>query len=234
MSRTREHKSHSKVFGIGLAKTGTTSLCAALRILGYSAIDFPIGLRGVEHHDAATDIPIADSFELLDRRYPRSKFIYTVRQRDDWIRSCDTHWVRFINCGRETRPEAVELIKRLYGTIDFDATLFREAYDRHESRVLSYFSSRSDDLLVIDVCAGESGWKSLCTFLGKEMPNVPFPHVNKTKQLLEHHLQRSGIFTKIITNRPLKKIVRKAKKVNRMLTHRNELGKGDGDPPTIL
>jgi hypothetical protein len=182
----------------------------------------------------AEDVPIADSFELLDRKYPGSIFIYTVRERDDWIKSCKKYWARFIGSGRETRPEAIELLKRIYKTVDFDSNLFRKAYDRHEKRVLSYFLHRPQDLLIIDISSGESGWKPLCSFLEKDVPDAPFPHVNKTKNLFEHHLQRSGILTKITTNRPLKKLVRKAKKVNRMLTHRNELGKRDGDPPTVV
>jgi hypothetical protein len=211
----------SKIFGIGLSKTGTTSLCEALRMLGYTAIDFPLDLRGVEEHDAATDTPIADSFELLDRRYPGSKFIYTVRQRDEWVRSCKTHWARFIDCGCETRPEAVELFKRLYGTIDFDANLFVEVYDRHEMRVLSYFSRRPDDLLVIDICSGESGWESLCAFLGKEVPHSPFPHMNKMKAQFEWYLDEHEKLRKIVNHRVWKKTKKRTKKAIRIIVNRS-------------
>ena len=185
--------SQSKIFGIGLSKTGTTSLCEALCILGYSAIHFPLGLRGVEEHDAATDTPIADKFELLDRRYHGSKFIYTVRQRDDWIRSCRTHWARFIDRGRETRQEVAELYERLYGSLEFDANLFEYAYERHAMRVLSYFSNRSDDLLIIDICSEKSDWEPLCSFLGKERPNREFPHMNKKKNLVKHYLDTNSL-----------------------------------------
>jgi Sulfotransferase domain len=173
----------SKVFGIGLSKTGTTTLNEALQILGYSALHYPVGLRGVEQHDAATDTPIADRFEMLDRTYPGSKFVYTVRQRDDWLRSCKTHWARSV----DPREEVKELSERLYGTAQFDAELFEEAYGRHEKRVLDYFSKRMDDLLVINLCSGNDEWAALCSFLGKKVPDCPFPHGNRTKKDLEHY-----------------------------------------------
>jgi hypothetical protein len=37
-----------------------------------------------------------------------------------------------------------------------------------------------DKLLVFDV---HEGWKPLCDFLGKEVPDVPFPHLNETSKL---------------------------------------------------
>ena len=202
----------AKIFGIGLAKTGTTSLSEALRMLGYSAIDYPIGLRGVAEHDAATDIPIADSFELLDREYHGSKFIYTVRERDEWLGSSKTHWARLIDSGRLTNADKAMLIKRLYGTVDFDAKHFAEAYDRHEARVLTYFANRPDDLLVVDICCGENGWEPLCSFLGKEVPNCPFPHANKTNNTFQYYL---SMIRESDTSNLIEKYVKKVEKKTR-------------------
>jgi hypothetical protein len=211
--------SQSKIFGIGLARTGTTTLNKALQILGYSAVDFPLGLRGIEEHDAATDVPVADCFEFLDRKYPGSKFIYTIRRRDCWLKSCQAHWARYIDAGREIRPEAAELTKRMYGTIDFDATLFVNAYDNHEKRVLNYFKYRPGDLLIMNICSGESGWEPLCAFLKKEIPDTPFPRVNKTKNLFEYQLEKMKVFEIITASKIWKKIVKKARRVNRVLRH---------------
>jgi hypothetical protein len=33
----------------------------------------------------------------------------------------------------------------------------------------------------------KDGWKPLCEFLGKEVPNEPFPHVNEGKWLTRFH-----------------------------------------------
>lgn len=59
----------AKGFGIGLSKTGTISLFAALALLGYRAAE----------HDVATDLPLAAFYPQLDERYPGSKFILTLR-----------------------------------------------------------------------------------------------------------------------------------------------------------
>ena len=172
----------SKIFGIGLSRTGTTSLTEALGLLGFSAVHFPISTQEIELHDAAADLPIADAFERLDATFPGSKFIYTVRERTRWIESCRRHWLRKQG---KTNDIHREFRRRLYGTIDFDPDLFTQAYDRHENRVLSYFAARPHDLLVVDICGGRAGWEVLCSFLGVPVPNTPFPNTNRIDSVNE-------------------------------------------------
>ena len=81
--------SKSKIFGIGLSKTGTTSLARALEILGYKTRDYlgvtryssgdlsSIDLDEIETNDAFTDTPVPSFYRELDSRYPGSKFILT-------------------------------------------------------------------------------------------------------------------------------------------------------------
>jgi sulfotransferase family protein len=166
----------SKIFGIGLSKTGTTSLTEALRILGFSAVHYPTSIREIELHDAAADLPVADAFESLDATFPGSKFIYTVRERTRWVESCRRHWKRKQGEIEDIRRE---FRRRLYGTIDFDPDLFVQAYNRHEHRVLSYFAARPHDLLVLDICGGRADWGMLCSFLGAPVPHTPFPNTNR-------------------------------------------------------
>ena len=172
----------SKVFGIGLSRTGTTSLNDALEILGFSAIHYPISLEQIELYDAATDLLVAATFEILDTKFPGSKFLYTVRGRESWLASCRQHWLR-----KQENVDDInrELRRQLYGTIDFDPGLFAQAYDRHESRVLHYFAERPHDLLVLDICGGRAGWEVLCSFLGVPVPNTPFPNTNRIDSLNE-------------------------------------------------
>ena len=49
----------AKIFGIGLSKTGTSSLSEALEILGYSTVHFPRSLSEIAYYDAATDSTVA-------------------------------------------------------------------------------------------------------------------------------------------------------------------------------
>ncbi|MEX0852347.1 MAG: sulfotransferase family protein [Bauldia sp.] len=179
--------SASKVFGIGLSKTGTTSLFAALHRLGYraatyrhlQALEVPGWLNGdfsmdyLTLWDAITDLPVATYFHDLDRRYPGSKFVLTCRDIDSWLDSANRHWLR-----RPMRDDGFGREVRLatYGIVGFDPARFRFVYQAHERNVRWHFRDRPDDLLVMNLAEGD-GWPELCRFLGKEAPDEPFPHV---------------------------------------------------------
>ncbi len=173
----------AKVFGIGLSRTGTRSLDAAFKELGLRSEHLLFDLDRIAHLDAATHAPVARAYEELDRRYPGSRFILTVRSRDDWLESCR----RFFR--REPASGSTEdLLLDLYGTTTFDADSFAAAYRAHRRDVLRHFRRRPGDLLVLDVCGGE-GWEKLCAFLGLPVPDVPFPHRHQAPadDLLELH-----------------------------------------------
>jgi hypothetical protein len=86
----------NKVFGIGLPKTGTTSLNAALNHLGLKSIHNPLDLRRQAHEgqycfdrddwDALTNFG-EHFYPQLDEAYPGSKFILTVRDEEEWADS---------------------------------------------------------------------------------------------------------------------------------------------------
>ncbi len=181
---------HGKIFGIGLSKTGTSSLAQALQILGYKTLDnmgasryvagdlSSIDLATVEAHEALTDTPIPSFYRELDARYPGSKFILTVRDRPGWLKSCMKQFnARFAETQSEPNRR---LFEDLYGTNVFDEARFSAGYDRFVAGVLDYFKDRPSDLLVLDVAGGE-GWEKLCPFLGKPIPDVPFPKANVTQ-----------------------------------------------------
>lgn len=97
-----------KVICAGLSKTGTTSMAAALRILGLTVHDWPehctihadewlnILHRGkipdfaamYNNVDAVTDIPAAFWFQEILEVFPDAKVILTVRDNEDvWVES---------------------------------------------------------------------------------------------------------------------------------------------------
>ena len=163
-----------KIFGIGLAKTGTTSLNDAFAILGIASIGCPASISDIRRFEAATDGIVADRFEELDRVFPHSKFIYTVRDRNSWLRS----YTGYRGRKHSPMPGSEEMTRRLYGTTGTDEQTLIEAYQRHERHVLEYFRDRPDDLLVMDICGGRADWEALCVFLGKPVPEEPFPSSN--------------------------------------------------------
>jgi len=169
----------AKVFGIGLSRTGTVSLSAALTRLGYSTKHYPHLLKIVElsrQYDALTDSPVAPYAEVLDRLYPDAKFILTVRDVADWLESCRRHWAR--RAIADIRPGWKLWNRRAnYGMETYDAEAFARSYHAHASRVCAYFEGRPGQLLILDICGGE-GYERLCPFLGLPVIDEPFPHLN--------------------------------------------------------
>jgi Sulfotransferase domain/Inositol monophosphatase family len=181
-----------KIFGIGLSKTGTTSLAGALEVLGYHTRDYPgltryepgklesIDAQVLEQHEALTDTPIPSFYRELDRHYPGSKFVLTVRDMDAWLLSCKKQFTAKL--AEKQNDAHNRLFIDMYGTAVFDEELFRRGYQRFVDGVLAYFAQRPADLLVLDVAAGQ-GWNELCAFLGKPVPELAFPKSNVTRIL---------------------------------------------------
>ena len=178
----------TRIFGIGLHKTATTSLHAALQILGYESAHWPSGAwaRAVleemtakgfsptlEKTYAASDLPISILYKELDKAYPGSKFILTIRNESEWLRSVRDHF-SYRNPYRwewDKWPISNRIHRMVYGRKDFDYDTFRERYRRHNEGALDYFRDRPDDLLVMN----SPDWPALCGFLGKPIPQVPYP-----------------------------------------------------------
>jgi hypothetical protein len=182
--------SKPKIFDIGLAKTGTTSLNDAFAILGIASIGCPTSIGSIKRFEAATDGIVADRFEELDRVFPGSKFIYTVRDPDSWLRS----YTRYRGRKLPASEAHTEKVRRLYGTTGTDPQTLLDAYQRHDRHVMEYFRNRPQDLLIMNICGGEADWESLCAFLDRPIPDVAFPSSNErfTDNIFLHllyHLQ---------------------------------------------
>lgn len=191
-----------KIFGIGLSKTGTSSLVSALRILGINAIHYPCDratlqqLRGgnyqlsiLEQCQAVAE-SIAPFYGQLDKCYPHSKFIMTVRDRAAWLESAKAHWQFVDEWSRRNadfRDFSEFICTATFGVSTFAESRFQFVYDLHTRNVREFFRSRPADLLVIDICGGE-GWKKLCPFLQKAIPSVSFPFANRKQD--KHEGQR--------------------------------------------
>lgn len=184
-----------KIFGIGLSRTGTSSMATALQRLGFLHGHFfnPFSEAVLEEQDfalldSANDTPVCYRFEQLDRLFPNARFILTERPLETW------------------EPSLTRLMRRQFGAGDIDALLHRAtaspagnllpehaatwaalyaghaslqaAYTAFEARVISHFSARPGKLLRHNVFAGD-GWQSLCEFLGREPPDSPYPYENR-------------------------------------------------------
>jgi Sulfotransferase domain len=190
----------SKVFGIGLSKTGTSSLDRALNELEIRSIHFPCDrtthdelaagnyrLSILQKYQAATDIPIAPFYAQLDAAYPNSRFILTVRDVDSWLHSVRKHW-DFMWRWAENDRNFCEFIMFIsacaYGVHRYQRDRFIYVYHRHLYEVRDYFQNRPNDLLILNICSGD-GWEQLCPFLDVPVPNRPFPYANRSEEKLE-------------------------------------------------
>lgn len=177
----------AKIFGIGLNKTGTTTLHECGRILGYRCTscsrsllddvitrrDFTEVKRVVAEYDLFEDWPWPLIYRDLDQLFPGSKFVLTVRKSEDsWLKSLRSHSLR-------TSP--VRTCRKLAYGFDYPHGHEQEHidfYNRHNSEVRQYFSNRPDDF--IELCWEQGdGFAELCRFLDVEQPDAPLPHANR-------------------------------------------------------
>ncbi len=197
--RVDKFSRQEKVFGIGLSKTGTSSLTEALNLLGIRSAHYPHDERTydelrngnyrlsiLEEYQGVVDIPVAPYFPQLDGEFPGSKFILTIREKEAWLRSCEVHW-RLMMEWWHNFPQFKrfhEFISAVvYGAIAFNRGRFAFVYDTHARNARDYFKDRPRDFLVLDICGGE-GWEKLCPFLGLPVPDAPFPRANEWMHLL--------------------------------------------------
>jgi hypothetical protein len=188
----------TRIFGIGLHKTATTSLHSALSILGFDSAHWKSGdwardiydemvltnkSKTLEHNYALSDLPISLLYPQLDQSYPNSKFILTIRNESKWIESVRSHWSYARNPHRwewDVYPISNRLHQVLYGRKTFDAEIFLARYRKHNDEVRGYFRNRQADLLTLNVDEGER-WEQLCPFLDKPIPSCDYPKEYQTR-----------------------------------------------------
>jgi hypothetical protein len=120
----------AKVFGIGSARTGSTSLAEAMHSFGYrignqaeaelliddwSVRDFRRIVRYCQNADAFQDVPFSLDYTYiaLDQAFPGSQFILTVRgSADEWFESLKRLHTRLAGTGQ--LPTATDLKEITY------------------------------------------------------------------------------------------------------------------------
>ncbi len=197
-----------KVFCIGFPKTGTTSLEVALGRLGYTVCrgnsqnnhsnylmalqlhgDTEAIARLIRQFDAFADMPWGgtDMYLWLSRRYPDACFVHTVREKEAWYRSLLNQMRKMGSHGREPLDAfdaaggygASLTVRRTWRVADPVAEKDRvlEYYTRLNTEIRSHFAGR-DNFLSLDLTR-DPEWSALCSFLGRAVPDEPFPHQNR-------------------------------------------------------
>ncbi len=177
----------NKVIGVGFHKTGTSTLGHCLQLLGYQHISHSreafLLYQASETSAILTLMAYFDSFEdwpwpLLYReiyaRFPESKFILTTRANEErWFASLANHV-------RRGAGEEFKYRKYIYGyeNPEDNNQAHIETYLHHNRAVREFFADKAGALLEVCWETGD-GWHELCSFLGVEIPNIPFPHSNQ-------------------------------------------------------
>lgn len=186
----------TRVFGVGMHKTSTTSLHHAFKILGYDSWHWKSAREAraiysemmtfgksslLERYYALADLPITLLYEQLDRAYPGSRFILTTRDERSWLDSVERHWNHDSNPWRaqwDRDSFSHQVHQLLYGQKNFNAEVFLTRFRRHNGELREYFKHRAQDLLVMET----PGWTELCAFLGKSIPDTDYPYQNLTRK----------------------------------------------------
>lgn len=176
-----------KILGIGWAKTGTTSLAECLKILGYchksqdldlterwGGTDWDLLRQAAEPYETFEDWPWLLLYREFDQWFPGTRFVLTRRDEQAWLRSYRNQLSRVSQGARDSRIRSL-----LYGLPFPDVTdeQLLARYRKHNVDAVAYFADRPGDLLVVDWTKGD-GWAELCAFLGKPVPDIPFPNAN--------------------------------------------------------
>lgn len=179
----------TKVFGVGLHKSGTSSLRIALKTLGYrvcgpnrkllraiSRGDYSGIDEVVSQYDAFEDLPWSLIFEYLFERYgSRSKFVLTTRESAErWFASIENH-------ARTSGPlsDTWRLVYNTYRPFGHKDQYIQK-YNSHNARVREFFTQHGANNRLLELCFERGdGWAELCNFLAEPIPEIPFPHTNR-------------------------------------------------------
>ncbi|XP_076804097.1 uncharacterized protein LOC143448306 [Clavelina lepadiformis] len=216
-----------KVICAGLPKTGTKSLCAALRILGFTVYDFEeqcwlirdklqkamdVGCTAEEYHDmfqgvdAVTDLPACLLWEEISKAFPKAK------DEKEWLKSF-LHQMSVIRDNIVLRI-LLKFTRTGSKVTHFGDTAGRVGFGFPHSKVFKFLPINEKVLLmrykqhnayVMQTAPKDrflaynvkDGWESLCKFLDLPVPSEEFPHKNKSGVFIDELMEDSLMFRRI-------------------------------------
>ncbi len=192
-----------RIIGAGFPRTGTLSTHAALTRLGFPCYhmaevamrpdhtrawhDFLCENKPMNWHElfadfeATVDAPAAFFYREIFETFPDAKIILNLREPQAWYRSYMTlsavteelRRARADNPALDLWLTTVETVHTLVAD-SFDEEDCIRAFENHNRRVQEEIPA--ERLLTFRV---QDGWEPLCEFLGCEVPDEDFPHLNE-------------------------------------------------------
>jgi sulfotransferase family protein len=200
-----------QIIGPGFGRTGTNSLKIALEHLGFGPChhmfevrdnpallsDWEAAARGekvdwdkvFQGYRSQVDWPGARYWRDLAQHFPQAKVILTVRDPDAWFDSVQATIVPFL-AARGAHPSShVNAIAEMgYQTVAAQVFDNRISDRVHATRVFREHIAQvkaeipAERLLTVDL---REGWQPLCDFLEVEVPDIPFPRTNSSKEFVQ-------------------------------------------------
>ncbi|MDP6033257.1 MAG: sulfotransferase [Candidatus Marinimicrobia bacterium] len=204
-----------KVFGAGFGRTGTMSLKFALEKLrigpcyhmrevvsrpshiklwyDISRGEHPNWNRLFSGFNSAVDFPVCLFYKQLINIFPEAKFILTLRDFDTWYISTANTIYKVPSILPDWFERVVYPI-RMFIVMQVNLIwvgLFKNNFSDREATKLVYYEHMesvkkiipADKLLIYNV---KEGWEPLCEFLDVDVPDIPFPKVNDTAEMLRN------------------------------------------------
>ncbi|KAF2171715.1 hypothetical protein M409DRAFT_50373 [Zasmidium cellare ATCC 36951] len=159
-------------------------------------------------YTATADAPTVLFAPELMAAYPNAKLILTTQPRgvDAWLRSVRNSYYRVANWvvlekilmpyDKAFTQPYVTLLRRIMEiwcgnepfavARDFDAMQdrLRRTYLEHNAEILAAAKAQGREVLEFDP---RKGWEPLCGFLGKQVPEGRYPHVNEGEYVVNLH-----------------------------------------------
>ena len=204
-----------KVFGAGFGRTGTMSLKFALEKLrigpcyhmrevvsrpshiklwyDISRGEHPNWNRLFSGFNSAVDFPVCLFYKQLINIFPEAKFILTLRDFDTWYISTANTIYKVPSILPDWFERVVYPI-RMFIVMQVNLIwvgLFKNNFSDRDSTKLVYYEHiesvkkiiPADKLLIYNV---KEGWEPLCEFLDVDVPDIPFPKVNDTAEMIRN------------------------------------------------
>ncbi|KAK9709244.1 hypothetical protein K7432_009162 [Basidiobolus ranarum] len=154
-----------------------------------------------ENYSASVDCPSFWWYKELSQKYPDAKIVLTVRDPEKWYQSCyntiyQLYKCSTLICDADDLNQTHKLITTLANEVIWGPTGCFQGRFKDKEWTINQFKQHieevkrtipADKLLVFEV---KEGWEPLCKFLGKPVPDEPFPHVNDTNEMKERLKQR--------------------------------------------
>lgn len=211
-----------ELFNAGLGRTGTTSLKAALDVLGlgpsFHMFDIVSDEQRLRQWESvvcdgerpdwnalfdgcrsAVDGPCAVYYEQLAEAFPDAKVILTVRDAESWWRSTYDTLYQFVLRSAEHPPAPGShqaRLLRVTSAMVWDG-LFGGRFTDQEYAMEAYRRHNEDVVSALGadrvlVYDVREGWEPLCAFLGTEVPDVAFPRANDSTAMRQRIAQAAA------------------------------------------